>query len=161
MADTERILLNTDLLVHAADTMSTLHQQARIVLELAIRSEIRGCVSLSVLEEFIMALTSSRHVRNTISFSEAIEEYEKYINLKPIAKIMTLTSTYKTTAQIAKKYELVGSDIKLAEQIATMLDNRVHTICTFRREDYEKFGEISILNPFEFDKRQTLLQFDD
>ena len=159
MAITDKILLNTDVLLHAADSTSRLHQQAYAVREMAVKGDIKGCVSNDVLSELLLAFTSNFHVRNPLSVSDAIGEYEKYINLKSITKIMQLPGTFKTLNGLVKEYGLKGSDIKLAEHIATMIDNRVHIICTFREEEYEKFKEINVLNPFEFDNRQTLIQF--
>jgi len=159
MAITNRILLNTDVLLHAADSTSRLHQQAYIVRELAVRGDIRACVSNDVLCEMLIAFTSSFHVGNPLTVSDAIGEYEKYINLKSITKIMHLPNTFKTLNLLVKDYGLKESDIKLAEIVATMIDNRVQVICTFSQEEYERFKEINVLNPFEFDNRQTLIQF--
>ena len=159
MAITDKILLNTDVLLHAADSASRLHQQAYAVREMAVRGDIKACVSSNVLCELLVALTSKFHVWNPLSISDAIGEYEKYVNLKSITKITQLPETFKTLNILIKEYGLYGSDIKLAEHIATMIDNRVHNICTFRQEEYEKFKEINVLNPFEFDNRQTLIQF--
>ena len=159
MAIPDKILLNTDVLLHAADSTSRLHKQAYAVREMAVRGDIKACVSNEVLCELLMAFTSNAHVWNPLSISDAIGEYEKYVNLKSITKIMQLPETFKTLNLLIKEYDLKGSDIKLAEHIATMIDNRVHIICTFRQEEYEKFKEIKVLNPFEFDNRQTHIQF--
>ena len=159
MAIHDKILLNTDVLLHAADSTSRLHKQAYAVREKAVRGDIKACVSNEVLCELLMAFTSNVHVWNPLSISDAIGEYEKYVNLKSITKIMQLPETFKTLNLLIKEYDLNGSDIKLAEHIATMIDNRVHIICTFRQEEYEKFKEIKVLNPFEFDNRQTHIQF--
>ena len=159
MAITDKILLNTDVLLHAADSTSRLHQQAYAVREMAVLGDIKACVSNNVLCELLIAFTSNFHVRNPLSVSDAIGEYEKYVNLKSITKIRQLPETFRTLNLLVKEYGLKGSDIKLAEHIATMIDNRVHIICTFREEEYEKFKEINVLNPFEFDNRQTLIQF--
>lgn len=157
----DSILLNTDVLLHAADSSSRLHLYALNVRELAVKSDIKGCVSMGVLSELMVAFTSDWHVRNPISSSDAIAEYEKYINLKPINKIINLMSSYKTINNLVRDYNLKGTDIRLAELVATMLDNRVYKLCTFQLEDYERFTEIEVLNPFEFDNRQTNIQFGD
>ena len=159
MAITDKILLNTDVLLHAADSTSRLHQQAYAVREMDVRGDIKACVSYDVLCELLLAFTSNFHVQNPLGITDAIGEYEKYVNLKSITKIMQLPETFKTLNLIIKEYGLTGSDVKLAEHIATMIDNRVHIICTFRQEEYEKFKEINVLNPFEFDNRQTRIQF--
>ena len=159
MVDRDSILLNTDVLLHAADSASKLHQHALNVREMAVKSDINGCVSMSVLNEMLVALTSDWYVRSPISVSDAIGEYEKYINLKPITKIISLMSSYKTLNNLVRDYNLKGTDIKLAELVATMTDNRVYILCTFQQEDYERFSEIEVLNPFEFDNRQTNIQF--
>lgn len=157
----DSILLNTDVLLHAADSSSRLHLHALNVREMAVKNDIKGCVSMGVLSELIVALTSDWHVRNPISSSDAIAEYEKYINLKPINKIINLLSSYKTINNLVRDYDLKGTDIRLAELVATMVDNRVYKLCTFQQEDYERFSEIEVLNPFEFDNRQTKIQFGD
>ena len=159
MAVSDKILLNTDVLLHAADSTSRLHQQAYAVREMAVRGDIKACVSNVVLCELLVAFTSKFHVWKPLGVSDAIGEYEKYVNLKSISKIMQLPETFKTLNLLIKDYGLRGSDIKLAEHIATMIDNRVHIICTFREEEYEKFKEIKVLNPFEFDNRQTHILF--
>jgi len=159
MEVSDKILLNTDVLLHAADSTSRLHQQAYAVREMAVRGDIKACVSNVVLCELLVAFTSDFHVWKPLGVSDAIGEYEKYVNLKSITKIMQLPETFKTLNLLIKDYGLRGSDIKLAEHIATMIDNRVHIICTFREEEYEKFKEIKVLNPFEFDNRQTHILF--
>ncbi len=159
MEVSDKILLNTDVLLHAADSTSRLHQQAYAVREMAVRGDIKACVSNVVLCELLVAFTSDFHVWKPLGVSDAIGEYEKYVNLKSISKIMQLPETFKTLNLLIKDYGLRGSDIKLAEHIATMIDNRVHIICTFREEEYEKFKEIKVLNPFKFDNRQTHILF--
>ncbi len=159
MANIDKILLNTDILVYAADKNSRYHTQAYAVREMAAQRKIYGCISLDILDEMFIAFTSKFHSSNPLSNHDALREYEKYVNLKTISKITPLQNTYRTVASLIKQYKLEGIGIRLAEQIATMLDNQVFTICTFKGDDYAKFEEIKVLNPFSFDDRQTTLTF--
>ncbi|MFQ6618163.1 MAG: type II toxin-antitoxin system VapC family toxin [Fidelibacterota bacterium] len=153
------VFLNTDILTHSHDLLSTLHPRAVMIRKLVAEGKIKGCVSPGILNEFFSIVTDPRAVRNPIDPETAIEELRKYLLFRKIVKIFPKGGTPDTTIRLVDKYRLRGSDIFDAEIVAVMIDNDVKVICTFDIDSFRKFTEIEILNPIEMGIKQTTFDF--
>jgi predicted nucleic acid-binding protein len=77
----QRTLVDTNVLVYAADTTAEFHEPSRQLRDLGLRGEISLVVTPQVLMEFFAVVTNPR------SPEEAREEIEKYVGSVGIAKI--------------------------------------------------------------------------
>lgn len=140
-------LLDTNVLVYAADEASPFHQRSRSLRDRGLSGQISLCVCPQVLIEFFAIVTNPRRVENPRESEEAIEEIEKYLLSKNIVKIYPKEDTLQRTIDLLKKYNLKRQKVFDAQLMATMLSNSVKQIYTFNQEDFSKFDEIEVLMP--------------
>ena len=86
----EMALLDTNVLVYAADERSPFHKDSKKIRDDALLGNVEICICPQVLMEFFAILTDSRRVENPREPEEAIEEIEKYISSKNIIKLSNL-----------------------------------------------------------------------
>ena len=72
-------LLDSNVLVYAADKKSPFYKPSRVLRSSGIKGEILLCVCPQVLAEFFAIVTDPKRVKNPISSKEAIREVEKYL----------------------------------------------------------------------------------
>ena len=87
MTTSEAGLLDTNILVYAADETSSFHKATIGLREKGLKGEIPLCICPQVLNEFFAIVTDPRRVSNSISQREAILEIEKYFYAKNMMKI--------------------------------------------------------------------------
>jgi predicted nucleic acid-binding protein len=83
----DRALVDTNVLVYAADTSSSFHEPSRQLRDRAFRGEIPLVVTPQVLMEFFAVITSPRRVTTPRSPEEARAEVEKYARADNILKM--------------------------------------------------------------------------
>lgn len=140
-------LLDTNVLVYAADEASPFHERSKSLRDKGLLNQILLCVCPQVLMEFFAIITDPRKVENPREPDEAIEEIEKYLHSKNIAKIHPREDTLPLTLHLLKKYSVRRQKVFDAQLVATMLSNGVTRIYTFNQEDFSKFKEIEVLMP--------------
>lgn len=140
-------LLDTNVLVYAADEASPLYERSKSLRDKGLLSQIQLCVCPQVLMEFFAIITDPRRVENPREPKEAIEEIEKYLLSKNIFKIYPKEDTLLRTIRLLKKYNLKRQRVFDAQLVATMLSNGLTRIYTFNQEDFFKFEEIEVLTP--------------
>ncbi|MEM1543030.1 MAG: PIN domain-containing protein [Ignisphaera sp.] len=140
-------LLDTNVLVYAADEASPFHRRSRDLRNRGLNGQISLCICPQVLIEFFAIITDPRRVENPREPKEAIEEMEKYLLSKNIIKIHPKEDTLHRTIYLLKKYNLKRQRVFDAQLVATMLSNSVKRIYTFNQEDFSKFEEIEVFTP--------------
>lgn len=140
-------LLDTNILVYAADETSPFHEKSKSLRDKGLSSQLNLCICPQVLAEFFAIITDPRRVENPREPKEAIEEIEKYLRSENILKIYPQEDTLLHTIRLLKKYNLRKQRVFDAQLVATMLSNGVTKIYTFNQEDFSKFKEIEALIP--------------
>jgi len=143
----EIALLDTNVLVYAADESSPFHKDSKNILANALLGNVEICICPQVLLEFFAILTDSRRVKNPREPDEVIEEIEKYLSSKNIAKIYPEEDTLPKTIELLQKYKLKRQTVFDAQLVATMLSNNVTQIYTYNEDDFLKFEEVEVLTP--------------
>ncbi len=67
-------LIDTNILVYAADTTSPFHAASKTLRDRGMKGEISLCVTPQVLLEYFAVVTSPKRVTNPIEPEQAIEE---------------------------------------------------------------------------------------
>jgi len=147
MITSEVSLLDTNILVYAADEMSPFHQAARTLREKGLRGEILLCICPQVLNEFFATVTNPQRVNNPRTQNEARLEMEKYFLSKNILKIYPGPDVIERTLDFLKRYEVTRQEIFDLQLVATMLSNNVTRLYTYNKDDFTKFKEIEVLSP--------------
>jgi predicted nucleic acid-binding protein len=147
MTTSKASLLDTNVLVYAADVNSPFFERSRSLLERALAGESDLCVSLQNLSEFFAIVTDRKRVDNPRTQEEALEELKKYLQSERIGKIYQDSATGEVMLDLMKRYPIKRQEIFDLQLVATMLSNRVNRIYTFNRDDFLKFSEIEVLEP--------------
>ncbi len=139
-------LLDTNILIYAADSEFEFHFKAKEIRDNATNGKIEAYITPQVLAEFYSTITSSKRVNNPLTPELAKTEVENYLST-PLKMIFIKEDTVKRAVELAVRHRLTGAKIFDALLAATMLDNRIYTICTFNDSDFSKFTGIKVINP--------------
>ena len=147
MITSEVALLDTNILIYAADETSPFYQAAKALREKGLRGEILLCICPQVLNEFFATVTNPQRVSNPRTQNEARLEMEKYFFSKNIIKIYPGSDVIEKTLDLLKRYEVTRQEIFDLQLVATMLSNNVTRLYTYNKDDFVKFKEIEVLSP--------------
>ena len=140
-------LLDTNVLVYAADKSSQFFERSKKLIGSGLTGEIDLCISLQTISEFFAVITDSRRVDNPRTQQEALTEIKKYLRSKRIHKIYPDPKTSEAMVDLLKRYPVKRQEIFDLQLVATMLSNQVTRIFTFNREDFLKFADIEVMEP--------------
>jgi predicted nucleic acid-binding protein len=143
-----RALLDTNVLVYAADAGSPFHEPARHLRDRGFRGEIPLVVSPQVLLEFFAVVTNPRRVHTPRSPQEATAEMAKYMRARHIQMIYPRTDILRRVLALhAQHPEVARQDIFDLSLVATMLANQVTRIYTYNQQHFTPFQELTVLTP--------------
>lgn len=147
MTTSDTGLLDTNILVYAADKSSPFHQTAVNLRDRGMNGVTSVCISPQVLNEFFAIITTPKRVANPRSQEEAREEMEKYLNSERILKIYPGGKVIREILELLKRYKVTRQEIFDLQLVATMLLNGVRRIYTYNSDDFDKYEEIEVLKP--------------
>ncbi|MCP4268792.1 MAG: PIN domain-containing protein [Candidatus Brocadiaceae bacterium] len=147
MITSDTCLLDTNILVYAADETSPFHQDAKVLREKGINGEVSLCICPQVLSEYFAIITDPKRVNEPRTQKEAVFEMEKYYSSKNILKIYPGSGVMEKTLDLLKRYNITKQTIFDLQLVATMLSNNVTNIYTLNQADFSKFIEIEVLTP--------------
>jgi predicted nucleic acid-binding protein len=144
----EPALLDTNVLVYAADAGSAFHDAARQLRDRGFRGEIPLVVSPQVLLEFFAVITSPRRVQTPRSPQEATAEMAKYMRSRRIRTIYPGPDILRRVLALhAQHPQVARQDIFDLSLVATMLANRIACIYTYNQQHFTPFQELTVLTP--------------
>lgn len=142
------VLIDTNMLVYAADQTSPLHDESRAFRDRGRKGDFVPCVTPQVLFEFYAVITDPRRVSQPISTSEAAGELARYFSDPRILKIHLGTQITDAVLGLLDKYQIARTqDIFDAVVVATMIANGVRKICSYDTAQFSRFSEIEVLRP--------------
>lgn len=140
-------LLDTNILVYAADKSSPFYQNSLLLREKGLKGEISLCICPQILTEFFAIVTDSKRVSKPRTQKDALVEIEKYLSSKNILKIYPGPEIFERMIDLLKKYKITKQKIFDLQLVATMLCNDITQIYTHNKSDFLKFKEITVLSP--------------
>jgi uncharacterized protein len=144
----DRALVDTNILVYAADTSSSFHEPSRQLRDRGFRGEIPLVVTPQVLMEFFAVITSPRRVTTPRSPEEARAEVEKYARAANILKMYPDSTALEQTLDLMQQHpQVTRQDIFDLFLVATMMANGVTRIYTFNQQHFTRFAGIEVLTP--------------
>ena len=149
MSGIQSVLIDTNILVYAANTASSLHERAKHLREKAKSGELMAYVSLQNLYEFYAIITDFRRVENPLSPEVAQEEVIKYLEAEFIGKIQMTEATLRRALKLSAKYKIMGQNFYDLLLVSTMIEQNVKTIYTVNVQDFQFIKEITTINPFK------------
>lgn len=147
MTTSEIALIDTNILVYAADTTAAFHEQAKRLRDRGVRGELLLAVSPQILMEFFAVITNPRRVRQPRSPAEARAEVEKYAR-SAIRKIHPGHDILDRVLILLQQHPTISrQDIFDLFLVATMQTNGVTRIYTYNREHFTPFPDMTVLTP--------------
>ena len=140
-------LVDTNVLVYAADESSPFFERSRKLLERGLAGEIDLCISPQNLCEFFAIVTDPKRVKNVRPQGEALAEIKKYLRSQRIIKIYPGPAIREAMIDLLERHQVKRQQIFDLQLVATMISNQVKHLYTFNREDFEKFTEIEVEEP--------------
>jgi uncharacterized protein len=148
MNTSERALLDTNILVYAADASSAFHADAKALRDRGLQGELSLVLSPQVLLEFFAVTTNPRRVSNPRSPQEAMDEVEKYRAAGTIQKIFPGDDILERVQTLWHQHpQVTRQEIFDLHLVATMLTNGVTRIYTYNTQDFASYTEITVLTP--------------
>jgi len=147
MITSEAAVLDTNVLVYAADEMSPFHVPSRDLRDRGVRGDEKLCIFPQVMNEFYAILTDPKRVSNPRSQEEVVAEIEKYLQAKHILKLFPGPNVLAIMLELLKRYRIRKQEVFDAQLIAGMLSNKVTRIYTFNQDHFAKYVEIQVLKP--------------
>ena len=143
-----RALVDTNVLIYAADTSASFHEPSRQLRDRGFRGEVSLVVTPQVLMEFFAVITSPRRVTTPRSAEEARAEVEKYAHAANIPKIYPDSTALERTIQLLQHHpQVTRQEIFDLFLVATMLANGVTRIYTYNQQHFTRFAGIEVLTP--------------
>jgi toxin-antitoxin system PIN domain toxin len=144
----DRILLDTNILVYAADQTAEFHEPSKQLRDRGFRGEVPLVVTPQILMEFFAVVTSPRRVTTPCSSEQAREEVEKYIRADHILKVYPDRAALEQTLELLRQHpEVTRQNIFDLFLVATMLANGVARIYTYNQQHFTRFAGIEVLTP--------------
>jgi predicted nucleic acid-binding protein len=148
MITSELALLDTNILVYAADAMSEFHVPAKQLRDQGVQGNIPVAVSPQILFEFFAVITNPRRVTQPRSPQEAREEMQKYLQAIAIQKISPGEDiTDRVLTLLQQHPQITRQDIFDCLLVATMQINGIQRIYTYNRQHFTPFADIEVLTP--------------
>jgi predicted nucleic acid-binding protein len=145
MSASNLAVVDTNVLVYAADESSEFHEASRALRD---HEDIALAITPQILMEFYAIITDPRRVTSPCSAEEARSELAKYIHaphivtLHPPSDVLTRVLTLLEAHPQVTRQNIFDLFI-----VATMLGNGVNRIYTFNDQDFSLFTEIEVLRP--------------
>jgi toxin-antitoxin system PIN domain toxin len=144
----DRALVDTNVLVYAADMSSSFHEPSRQLRDRGFRGEVPLVVTPQVLMEFFAVITSPQRVTTPRSPEEARAEVEKYARANNILKMYPDSTALEQTIDLMQHHPQVArQEIFDLFLVATMMANGVTRIYTYNQQHFTRFAGIEILTP--------------
>lgn len=140
------VLLDTNVLVYATNTDSPFYAHARELLDQAISGELQASLTPQILAEYYAVITDARRVARPLTPKQARRQIETLLQVLPLVSLQEGTS--QRMVELAERYEIRAQEIYDAQVVAAMLDHGIPMILTANDQDFQRFREITVRNPF-------------
>jgi predicted nucleic acid-binding protein len=141
------ILLDTNILVHAAGAQSIRHIKSKELRDQAVTGEFEACIAAQVLTEFYAVVTDPRRFQPPLTPNQAQRELRAYLSTS-LKLILPKETTVTRMLNLLGPRSVRSGKIFDVFLVATMLDNGVRRIYTENINDFKSIDEIEAINPF-------------
>jgi uncharacterized protein len=143
-----RILLDTNILVHAYNKASPHQKVASSIIERAMAGEINACIAQQVLFEFFAVITNAKRVESPLTTDIAAELCIDLWECDEIGKIAASESVPKAVFSLVKSKRLSGPAVFDCILAVSAKTSKIDVIYTENVRDFNKYGFIKVENPF-------------
>jgi predicted nucleic acid-binding protein len=143
-----KILLDTNILVHAYNKSSPHQDQASKIIRKAMKGETEACLSPQVLYEFFAVVTSAKRVEHPMSPPEAANLCIDLWECNEIEKLNPSGIAPIEVFKLVKELNLSKAEIFDCALAVTAKENDVDIIVTENVEDFKGYKFVKAVNPF-------------
>ncbi len=144
-----KILLDTNILVHAYNKSSPHQLEAANVIKKAMLGETETCLAPQVLYEFFAVVTNPKRVEKPLSTREAADLCIDLWECNEIEKVNPSRVAPIEVFKLAKTLKIRKAKVFDCILAVTAKENDVVAICTENVDDFKDFTFVKTLNPFE------------
>ncbi|MGB9694167.1 MAG: type II toxin-antitoxin system VapC family toxin [Fervidobacterium sp.] len=142
-----KILLDTNILVHAHNKASQYQKKAADVIRRALKGEFEGFIAPQILYEFFAVVTNPKRVEHPLSVDEAANICLDFWECREIGKVNQTVIVPKKVFELVKQLKLSGGKIFDCILAVTAKENGVEEIYTENIEDFEVYDFLKAWNP--------------
>lgn len=141
-------LVDTNILIYAADSSSSAHPIYKALLDQWRRESTPWYLTWSIIYEFLRVTTHPRVFRKPWNLKEAWEFIEILLESQSVSVLTEGEQHRKHLAEIVENpRELRGNLLHDAHIVALMKEHGIHTIYT-RDTDFHKFPNLKVKDPY-------------
>jgi len=142
-----RILLDTNILVHAYNKSSPYQKIASGVIKKAMQSEIEAYLAPQVLYEFFAIVTNPKRVEHPMSLDEAADLCTDLWECREIEKVDPTPLAPKEVFKLVKELKLSKGRVFDCVLAITAKENKLEAIYTENVDDFKNYRFVKALNP--------------
>ncbi len=146
-------MLDSNILVYAADSISPYHKESMKFRDQGAKGEVAACLCTTVLNEFHAIVTDPNRVENPLTYQQALKELNQY--RKAFVIYYPTEEVLDELTNLLKKHEITSQKVFDSFIVATMLANGIKKIYTANQNDFEKFEEIEVDGPEEIPPQKS------
>ena len=140
-------LIDSNVLISSYDVTEQQHKLSYLLLQQAMKGQMKGALAHQNLLEYVAVVTDSRRVEHPLSLREAFLNIDIYTaSLTLIYPKVTTVSTLQDLSKAKSAPRMKIFDLYLA---ATALDNGITQICTWNIADFMGIPKIEAVSPEE------------
>jgi predicted nucleic acid-binding protein len=143
-----KILLDTNILVHAYNQASPHQKVASSIIERAMAGETQAYIAPQVLFEFFAVITNAKRVELPLPQDKAAELCLDLWECDEIEKIAASELVPREVFNLVKSKRLSGSSIFDCILAVSAKINKIDVIYTENVRDFNKYEFIKVQNPF-------------
>jgi predicted nucleic acid-binding protein len=144
-----KILLDTNILVHAYNKTSPNQKEAAIIIKRAIQNKIEAFLTPQVLYEFFAVVTNPKRVEKPLAIKEAADLCIDLWECNEIEKLNPSGVAPIEVFKLAKNLNLCRAEIFDCSLAVTAKENDIDIIYTENVDDFKYYSFVKTLNPFE------------
>ena len=144
-----KILLDTNILVHAYNKSSPNQKQASTIIKSAIQGKIEAYLTSQVLYELFAVVTNPKRVEKPLSTKEATDLCLDLLECNEIEKVNQSEFAPLEVFKLAQSLKLCRAEVFDGSLAVTAKENDIDTIYTENVNDFKHYSFVKTVNPFE------------
>ena len=144
-----KILLDTNILVHAYNKSSPNQQEAAKIIKKAMQGEVEAYLTPQVLYELFAVVTNSKRVEKPLTTREAVDLCIDLWECNEIEKVNPSKVASIEVFKLAKTLKISKAKIFDCVLAVTAKENDLEAIYTENVGDFKGYTFVKAINPFE------------
>jgi predicted nucleic acid-binding protein len=142
-----KILLDTNILVHAYNKSSPHQKEAANIIKKAMQGKNQACLTPQVLYELFAVITNPKRVEKPLLTREATDLCVDLWECNEIEKVNPSGVTPIEVFKLSKNHKLRGAKIFDCVLAVVARENEIETIYTENIADFKAYTFVKAINP--------------